>query len=512
MTVPSEVVPNFRAEKPEECLKLALLWDARSLLFLSEAPLQPGYFSRVFNAYKSPEKDRQIGDRRLPNASEYHVDGPSKFLPQGQQLTMLRVSRFTHCIRGSVTDRRDFYHQSAVTDERARTNMLPFSYPAETFHDTAAWESLTSKMPVGPRARETVGDNLKGRFIPKTCLMPDRVFPCFKSLFQGDHLGVEFALRSHEVLLQQHGLLVPGTRVEGHRNFPAGDRWDALVIDDYFCLSADRLHASASSSFASDGLRRAHAAYASEKLLGSPEKDVVSETCLKAAGAEIRSNQKCVRLGFVPVASPLAKRLALSVLSIRSALLPGLSSGVCARLAGNWVSVLQFRKCWSSLIDGLFLLSAKCLDDPQQIFSLPRSVAQELVMLAAVAPLITSNIAVDYLGSIFATDASNRKGAIVRAPVAQDVQEALWLDADRKGSYTQLDHPFRALLRQLGEFDGDEGPMPEAFCENPAKAPLLYFDFVEICGGAGKVAAALTDMGFVCVPRTLTCPSPVTMT
>ena len=52
-------------------------------------------------------------------------------------------------------------------------------------------------------------------------------------------------------------------------------------------------------------------------------------------------------------------------------------------------------------------------------------------MLAAVAPLITSNIAVDYLGSIFATDASNRKGAIVRAEIPQDTQEALWLDADR---------------------------------------------------------------------------------
>ena len=100
-----------------------------------------------------------------------------------------------------------------------------------------------SGLPVGPRRRELVGDNLKGKPVPKTCLVPERLFPCFKPLFQGDHLGVEFALRSHEVLLQQHGLLDRHTRVEGHRNFPAGSRWDALVIDDYFCLGSERLNA-----------------------------------------------------------------------------------------------------------------------------------------------------------------------------------------------------------------------------------------------------------------------------
>ena len=146
-----------------------------------------------------------------------------------------------------------------------------------------------SGLPVGPRRRELVGDNLKGKPVPKTCLVPERLFPCFKSLFQGDHLGVEFALRSHEVLLQQHGLLDHHTRVEGHRNFPAGSRWDALVIDDYFCLGSERLNAPASSSFASESLQRAHQAYESDQLLGSPEKDIWSETCLKAAGAEISS-------------------------------------------------------------------------------------------------------------------------------------------------------------------------------------------------------------------------------
>ena len=39
--------------------------------------------------------------------------------------------------------------------------------------------------------------------------MAPSVFVAFRSLFQGDHLGVEFALRSHEVLLERGGLLIP---------------------------------------------------------------------------------------------------------------------------------------------------------------------------------------------------------------------------------------------------------------------------------------------------------------
>ena len=54
----------------------------------------------------------------------------------------LSLWRSRHVLRGSVTDRRDFYHQPHVTPERARSNMLPFSYPVACFEDTHAYESL----------------------------------------------------------------------------------------------------------------------------------------------------------------------------------------------------------------------------------------------------------------------------------------------------------------------------------------------------------------------------------
>jgi len=43
------------------------------------------------------------------------------------------------------------------------------------------------------------------------------------------------------------------------------------------------------------------------------------------------------------------------------------------------------------------------------------------------------------------------------------------------------------------------------------KQPLLYFDFVEICGGAGKVSDALLNLGRSVAP-VLDCPTARTVT
>ena len=336
MSVPAEAVPNFSAEKPAECLKLARLWDVRGLLHLEPQPLKPGYFSRVFNAYKDQTRDRQIGDRRLPNLSEFHVDGPSKFLPQGRSLVYIRLPRFTHCIRGSITDRRDFYHQAAVTEERARTNMLPFSFPLEDFQGCSALVDFKARFSnKGSVSREVIGDRLGLPKRSRTCVLPSAAFPCFRSLFQGDHLGVEFALRSHEQLLQDAGLLHEERRIRGNMPFPLGSEFEALVIDDYFCLASERLAQDPACGFSWNALDLARKSYDSSGLLGSPEKDVCAASTLKVAGAEIRSCEANVRSGFVPVAAPFHKRLALSMLSLRTSALPGVTAGLFARLLGN---------------------------------------------------------------------------------------------------------------------------------------------------------------------------------
>ena len=91
-----------------------------------------------------------------------------------------------------------------------------------------------------------------------------------------------------------------------------------------------------------------------------------SSRVFKAAGSEIVSSRESLGNGIVSVAA---------------ARLPGLTKELTARLSGNWVSVLLYRRCWSSLVDS-FALGASCELDlaggDSQIVPLQRKCAQEL--------------------------------------------------------------------------------------------------------------------------------------
>lgn len=67
---------------------------------------------------------------------------------------------------------------------------------------------------------------------------PQMLYAGFASLFQGDHLGVEFALQSHEQLLVSENLLDKENRLRGHHLPPCGPNYEALIIDDYFAVGA----------------------------------------------------------------------------------------------------------------------------------------------------------------------------------------------------------------------------------------------------------------------------------
>ena len=118
--------PPFQSEKQDENLSLALLWMQRVSFIFIRVMSKEGR-CRFFNAYKAVDRDRQIGDRRFPNASERHLPGPSALLPSGPMMTSLNLLRFKERLAGYVTDRKDFYHQAKVTRQRAASNALPFS-------------------------------------------------------------------------------------------------------------------------------------------------------------------------------------------------------------------------------------------------------------------------------------------------------------------------------------------------------------------------------------------------
>lgn len=187
---------------------------------------------------------------------------------------------------GSITDRKGFYHQAAVTPSRAQSNATPFSFDLEELSGFRALQIWEEEQGMAlRRSRETAGDQ---RLLPAQ--RPSALYPSFGALYQGDHHGVEYALDGHQQLLSYSGLLVPEQRMQNGELFPLGRVWEGLIIDDYFIISAQPGHAPKEKSEAYRYLEKARKAYALHSLPGSPEKDVVAEEFFKAAGAEIDSS------------------------------------------------------------------------------------------------------------------------------------------------------------------------------------------------------------------------------
>ena len=102
------------------------LWDSLGLLHLHREEPDPNSFVRIFNAYKSEQADRQIGDRRGANALEGRVSefGPSSRLPAGYDIAELSIDPHRESLVIYITDRKDFYHQFWVSDCKAVGNSL----------------------------------------------------------------------------------------------------------------------------------------------------------------------------------------------------------------------------------------------------------------------------------------------------------------------------------------------------------------------------------------------------
>ena len=490
--------PDFKREDPTECLRLAKLWDSKGLLAMFHHQHPLGLSCRVFNAHKSDQVDRQIGDRRWFNSSEYHPRGPSAQLPAGSTVAYLHCPR-GHTLIGSASDRKDFYHQAAVTRERAITNLLPFSFDVEDVPKGTAYQEMISI--ASQRFSRALHGDRYGLSAQKPIREKEisKVYCGFQSLFQGDHLGVEFALESHSELLRRGGLLVDNEVLLAHQPIPKGPVWQGLVIDDFFAISCERAGSDPQHSSSVQRLDTAEGIYKKSKVFGSDEKTIRGADEFKVIGAEVTSTHRARSVGLVTVGAPLAKRIALAALSLRAAVLPVISRTLAARLAGNWISVFMYRRCFGCILARLFGFSNRSTEDADEVCRLDRNTAEELVLASIFGIITVADISVPYDPFVYATDASNAKGAFTRKFIGDNLASTLWLGGDRKGAYTMLDSSARSQLRGLG-LDADDEPLPMDFV-SPPKVLDFCFDLVEICGGSGTLSKAASELGLrVCTP------------
>ena len=135
-------IPDLDREDQNQVLALSKLWDRNNLLHLSPSIAQPDAKPaclRVFNAWKNPNTDRQIGDRRGRNQLEGYLPGPSRELPSGWHLSCLEIDPRCQSFAVCISDRKDYYHQIAVSLQRAETNKLWPPLPTHLLHSTKAY-------------------------------------------------------------------------------------------------------------------------------------------------------------------------------------------------------------------------------------------------------------------------------------------------------------------------------------------------------------------------------------
>ena len=160
---------------------------------------------------------------------------------------------------------------------------------------------------------------------------------CFKSILQGDHLGVEIATQAHANLLMSTGLLRYESRMVSNRPLFSSREAQGLCIDDFFSLSVEDRFAEKESD-ACNAFDRARKLYDAVELEGSPHKDLINVSHGKIIGACLNSSDRALKLGVCTVGASPEKRYGLSMISLQIAQLSHTSDALHLCLLGGWSS------------------------------------------------------------------------------------------------------------------------------------------------------------------------------
>ena len=449
----SRGIPNFDVDSPATVLELFRKWDDLGLL-----AMHPVTSITTGTSGKVKISDRQIGDRRERNAWEARIPGPSAHLPLGTMIGRLAVPDGMG-VKTCVTDRSDYYHQLAVTEERSRSNIVWPPMSLQSFLETRAYHEYVERSKRRRVVDRTVhGDQLLGHRQAELSLDPGtQVYGSFKAVLQGDHLGVEFGISSHVGFLQSHGLLREQGRLVSNALIQPAPVYEGLVIGDYFCLAPVPVHECkqlAEHSSAYQCFCTAEEKYAQAGLNGSDAKDVIDEVVATVVGAQVDSRFINVSKGILPVGAPAEKRLSLSWIAATASRYPCTTDALHSSLLGALVSAMCFRKSSMSVLDGILkVIPVNELNVEHPVLRpLKRAVAEEMILSAVLLPVLVSDIKLPFHPWIYATDASNHKGAVCRSRQKHEVVEPLWQSGDFKGACSGLETWEHQLLHEvLGE-------------------------------------------------------------
>ena len=116
-------------------------------------------------------------------------------------------------------------------------------------------------------------------------------------------------------------------------------------------------------------------------------------------------------------------------------------------LVGSWSSFFMFRRPLFVLFGDAFEVNQA----PPKSQCRPGPRAREDLLLASVlAPLAVTELDAPVHADVFAMDASPSWGAVGASTVEPALAEALWDLGERRGHYSKLEAPARAVRRSCG--------------------------------------------------------------
>lgn len=174
-------------DSQETIAQLAALWDKQGLLMIHREAVDPSRYVRIFNAFKSSEIDRQIGDRRSANALEARISeyGPSCRLPAGSDFSELSINPKKETLVICITDRKDFYHQFWTSRRKALANTVGPGIPCHLVDQCNSYALFSLVSSRRRYNREKHGDMLHGAQTG-VGLDPHLCHIAFRSILQGD--------------------------------------------------------------------------------------------------------------------------------------------------------------------------------------------------------------------------------------------------------------------------------------------------------------------------------------
>ena len=213
------VVPPLTTNRCE-FWHLCWRWDSVDRLLLAvEDEISPEWVSNLFCLAKPDLELRQIIDRRPRNSLE--SPPPADAPKMGHASVFLSICvPAKGCIRGSLDDLRNYYHEFQVSDDRALPTPVGPLWFAKDFVGSRALERLKERR---PDLRITANT---------------RLHSCFAGLSMGDHWAPAIAQVAHEQLLFSCGALRANEHLRlGHPVPRAPDgHFSGVCIDDKLSL------------------------------------------------------------------------------------------------------------------------------------------------------------------------------------------------------------------------------------------------------------------------------------